>query len=66
MSEPNSNQGNGGSGAVASDTGGGDSFSLGDFMKKAEAAPPVENPQYEPDTRSGNESQPSIFRVILK
>lgn len=59
MSEPNSNQGNGGSGAVASDTGGGDSFSLGDFMKEAEAAPPVENPQYEPDTRSGNESQPN-------
>ena len=59
MSEPNSNQGNGGSGAVASDTGGGDSFSIGDFMKEAEAAPPVENPQYEPDTRSGNESQPN-------
>lgn len=59
MSEPNSNQENGGNGAVASDTGGGDSFSIGDFMKEAEAAPPVENPQYEPDTRSGNEPQPN-------
>ena len=60
MSEPNSNQENGGSGAAtisnAGDSGG--NFSIGDFIQAAGTAPPVENPQYEPDTRSGNESQP--------
>ena len=54
MSEPNSNQGNGNGGAAApADTG--DGFGIEDFIKDAGAAPVVENPQYEPDARSGNE-----------
>lgn len=54
MSEPESNQGSGNSGAAAT-VDAGDGFGIGDFIKDAGAAPVVENPQYEPDTRSGNE-----------
>lgn len=60
MNEENLNpaSGNSGSATAVSDSGGGDSFSLDDFMGQAAAAPKVENPVYEPDTRSGNEPPP--------